>query len=130
MASLLRQIFNPHDRVLALEGSDLDKAIARQVGSDALQYTDNLPAALALPLPPPTDCCEDWIHIERGPHGRWILRLMRSYRADPSQPWASREVYVADADEEPVPLATAYGRAWLYSYATWPVAERECQLAS
>jgi len=146
--SNLAHIF-PHDDVLALAGSALNVAIARQLGyrlggelsrdqaqdwfaplsggadyrvmsREQLEFATNSALVLGLPLPVPNDCCEDWIHTEMGPRGRWIVRLIRFYRADAVQPWKSRELYVADRDDESVPLATAYGRAWLFSHSTWP----------
>jgi hypothetical protein len=67
-----------------------------------------------------------------GPRGRWIVRLLRFYRAERAHPWKSKELYVADRDEESVPMATAYGRAWLFSSVTWPPtqATQEYPLAS
>jgi hypothetical protein len=147
--SNLARLF-PHDDVLTLEGTALNVAIARQlgyrpgselpakepehewfapapdhadfqrVGPAGMAFSTDSALVLALPLPVPTDCCEDWIHTEMGPRGRWIIRLIRFYRADASQPWKSRELYVADRDDDPIPLATAYGRAWLFSHSTWP----------
>ncbi len=147
--SNLAHIF-PYDDVLALEGTALNKAIARQlgyrlgselslsererewfaptpgraeyqpIGPDGIEFSTNTALVLGLPLPVPNDCYEDWIHTELGPHGRWIVRLIRFYRADATQPWKSRELYVADRDDNSIPLATAYGRAWLFSHSTWP----------
>lgn len=140
----------PNDDVLALEGIALNKAIARQlgyrlggelsireqsqkwfapmsdgphyqpIGQEELEFATNAGLVLGLPLPVPNECAEDWIHLEMGPRGRWIVRLIRFYRADAMQPWKSRELYVADRDDDSVPLATAYGRAWLFSHSTWP----------
>lgn len=140
----------PHDDVLTLKGAELNEAVAQQLGyrlgrelsmagreaewfapdehdgnyrpvrPEAMDYAANSALALALPLPDPSDCCEDWIHIEMGPQGRWIVRLVRFYRANASQPWKSREAYVADRDDEAIPMATAYARAWLLSHSTWP----------
>jgi hypothetical protein len=142
------------DDVLTLEGARLNEAIARQlgyrqgkdvpsnghsdewfsrmpgrpgyepIGAEAMQFSTNTALALALALPDPTDCCEDWIHTEMGPQGRWIVRLIRFYRAHPDRPWKSKELYVADRDDTSVPVATAYGRAWLFSHSTWPAAKR------
>jgi hypothetical protein len=107
--------------VLTLAGAQLNAAIARQLGSsETRDFATNIFSLISLALPDPTDCYQDWIHTEHGPSGRWIVRLMRFYRTDPTQPWKSKELYVADADEEVTPLATAYGRAWLFSHKTWP----------
>jgi hypothetical protein len=140
----------PHDDVLTLEGTALNKAIARQLGyrlgsessvrehgqqwyapsagqenyrplaPDDVEFSTNSALVLGLPLPLPSECYEDWVHTEMGPRGRWIVRLIRFYRADAAQPWKSRELYVADRDDDSIPLATAYGRAWLFSHHTWP----------
>jgi hypothetical protein len=110
------------DEVLELEGCDLNNAISLELGShEGLDFATNTWLMATLPLPTPTDCYEDWIHTELGPHGRWIVRLLRFYRADRTQPWKSKELYVADRDELSVPLATAYGRAWLLSCKTFPL---------
>lgn len=144
----------PEDDVLTLRGEPLDEAIARELGyrqgrdlsmqqheqtwfarpaghtdykpvpPEAIQFSSNTSLVLSLPLPEPTDCYEDWIHTEMGPEGRWIVRLTRFYRAKASQPWKSRELYVADRDDDPVPMATAYGRAWLFSHSTCPSDQR------
>lgn len=148
--SNLARLF-PHDEVLRLEGTALNQAIARQLGyrsdsaltkneqawfapgpdlSDqpvspgAMAFSTDCGLVMGLPLPLPNDCCEDWIHTEMGPRGRWIVRLIRFYRAEASQPWKSRELYVADRDDDPIPLATAYARAWLFSHSTWPAMQR------
>ena len=147
--SNLARLF-PHDDVLTLQGTDLDLAIARHlsyrlgselpikgrehewfapgpdrvnyqpVGAAGIAFSTNCALVMGLPLPVPTDCCEDWIHTEMGPRGRYIVRLIRFYRSEASHPWKSRELYVADGDDDPIPLATAYGRAWLFSHSTWP----------
>ncbi len=83
-------------------------------------FSTNTALVLSLPLPQPSDRYEDWIHTEMGPRGRWIVRLLRLSRAGPNYPWNSRELFVIDRDEDPIPLATAYGRAWLFSHYTWP----------
>ncbi len=83
-------------------------------------FSSNTALILSLPLPHPTDRYEDWIHTEIGPRGRWIVRLLRFSRTGTTQPWKSKELFVADRDEDPIPLATAYGRAWLFSHYTWP----------
>jgi hypothetical protein len=130
--SLFKKLFHSPQRVLALEGDDLNAAISIQCGSvEAVNYAENIGSLISLALPEPTDRCEDWIHLERGPQKRWIVRLMRFYRAEPKHPWASREQYVADADEQTIALGTAYGRAWLYSHTSWPAAdERDHRIAS
>jgi hypothetical protein len=116
--------FHPNEDVLLLEGAHLNQAITEQLGThNAVDFSTDLASVFSLSLPDPTDCYEDWIHTEQGPRGRWIIRLLRFYRAERSQPWKSKELYVADRDEHAVPMATAYGRAWLYSHATWPVAQ-------
>jgi hypothetical protein len=149
----LNELF-PHDDVVTLRGNALNEVIARELGyrqgrdlslpeqeqtwfaqpagqtdyeplpPDAMEFSSNTSLALSLPLPEPTDCYEDWIHTEMGPEGRWIVRLIRFYRAKASQPWKSRELYVADRDDDPVPIATAYGRAWLFSHSTCPTGQR------
>lgn len=149
----LKHLF-PQDDVVTLRGTTLNQAIARQLGyrqgrdlslpqqeqtwfarpagqtdyeplsPEAMEFSSNTSLVLALPLPEPTDCYEDWIHTEMGPEGRWIVRLIRFYRAKASQPWKSRELYVADRDDDPIPMATAYGRAWLLSHSTCPADQR------
>ncbi len=131
----------PFHELLALKGVPLNQAIARQLreqqgadspcsehaitaGPGALEFATNTSLVLSLPLPEASECCEDWIHTEMGPEGRWIIRLVRFYRAKATQPWKSKELYVADRDDDPVPIATAYGRAWLFSHATWPAAAK------
>ena len=94
------------------------------VGPAAMAFSTDSGLVMGLPLPVPNDCCEDWIHTEMGPRGRWIVRLIRFYRAEASQPWKSRELYVVDRDDDPISLATAYGRAWLFSHSTWPATQR------
>ena len=109
------------EEVLELEGAALNATIAHQLGSEnTSDFSANLSSVMSLALPVPTDCYEDWIHTEVGPRGRWIVRLLRFYRTERDQPWKSKELYVADRDEQSVPMATAYGRAWLFSWATWP----------
>lgn len=149
MSNLARLLRDEND-VLTLDGVRLEKAIARELGyrqgrelllrnheedwyapspgkaeyqplqSQDLAFSTNAALLLPLPLPGPTDCCEDWIHTEMGPQGRWIVRLVRFYRPTAAQPWKSKELYVADRDDDQIPLATAYGRAWLFSHTTWP----------
>lgn len=140
----------PTEDLLALEGSALNAAVARQlgyclgaelsrpgqeqawfaptteeteyrpIGPDQLEFSTNAALALSLPLPAATDCHEDWIHVEMGPRGRWIVRLIRFYRGESTQPWKSRELYVEDHDDASIPMATAYSRAWLFSRSSWP----------
>ncbi len=141
----------PTDDLLALEGTALDTAVARQLGyrlgaelsrdgdgqtwfapasqngddyrpiaPEQIRFSTNTALALSLPLPTATDCHEDWIHVEMGPRGRWIVRLIRFYRGEPTQPWKSRELYVEDHDDASIPMATAYSRAWLFSRSSWP----------
>lgn len=121
------------EEVLELEGAALNAAIAHRLGlQEARDFSTNLSSVMSLALPTPTDCYEDWIHTELGPRGRWIVRLLRFYRAERAQPWKSKELYLADRDEQSVPMATAYGRAWLFSWATWPDGQsiHEYRLAS
>lgn len=87
-------------------------------------FSTNPSLVQSLPLPFPTERYEDWIHTEMGPDGRWIVRLMRLSRAGADYQWNSKELYVADRDDDPIPLATAYGRAWLISHYTWPESEQ------
>jgi hypothetical protein len=128
----IRQAFDSEE-VLELEGAALNAAIVDRLGSEAgSDFSTNLSSVMSLALPLPTDCYEDWIHTELGPRGRWIVRLLRFYRAERTHPWESKELYVADRDELSVPMATAYGRAWLFSWATWPDGQaiHEYRLAS
>lgn len=139
----------PTDDLLALEGEALDTAVARQLGyrlgaelarqdqswfapapqdpddfrpvtPEQVRFSTDTALALSLPLPAATDCHEDWIHVEMGPRSRWIVRLIRFYRGEATQPWKSRELYVEDHDDASIPMATAYSRAWLFSRSSWP----------
>jgi hypothetical protein len=124
---------NRSKRVLSLEGAELNQAISAQLGSsDDTNFAGDIASLLSLPLPEPTDCYEDWIHTEQGARGRWIVRLVRFFRAARVQPWQSKELYVAEGDEQTDSMATAYGRAWLFSHTTWPpaVGKPDYRLAS
>jgi hypothetical protein len=83
-------------------------------------FSRNMALVCSLPLPEASDRYEDWIHAEMGPNGRWIVRLLRFNRAGLTFPWKSTELFIADSDDDPIPLATAYGQAWLCSHYTWP----------
>lgn len=114
------------DDVFRLDGIQLNHAIACQLGScEDQDFSTDITLVMSLALPDPTECFEDWIHVELGPRGRWIVRLIRFYRAERPQPWRSKELYIADSDEQSVSMATAYGRAWLFSHATWPPAQEK-----
>lgn len=111
----------------------MNTAISQQLGSPSdRDFSTDLALVVSLPLPERTDDYEDWIHAEMGPQGRWIVRLLRFNRTERTQPWKCKELYAADRDEDSVSLATAYGRAWLFSWATWPpsLEKQEFPLAS
>lgn len=114
------------DDLLKLEGLHLNHAISRQLGySEGQDFSSDITLVMSLALPEPTERFEDWVHTEFGPRGRWIVRLIRFYRAERPQPWRSKELYMVDSDEQSVSMATAYGRAWLFSHATWPPAQEK-----
>lgn len=119
LSQIERQAFSDHqydDRWFV----QTDGGSYRVLRPEATDFAGNAALVLTLPLPQATDRYEDWIHTEIGPRGRWIVRLLRFSRTGPTQPWKSKELFVADRDEDPIPLPTAYGRAWLFSHATWP----------
>ncbi len=81
------------EEVLELEGAALNAAIVDRLGSEAgSDFSTNLSSVMSLALPLPTDCYEDWIHTELGPRGRWIVRLLRFYRAERTQPWGKQRI--------------------------------------
>ena len=124
------------EELAQLQGSDLNDAIARELGylkhypnttwhlrqADGTvrpippeQLAFNLDILLALSLPlTKTDEREAWIHVECGPRARWIVRLIQSTK-DQAGGWKHSTLFSCDSDEETVSLPTAYSRAWLLS---------------
>ena len=98
----------------------VDRKDSEPIHLHSIDFATDPLLALSLPIPSATTCCEDWIHVEMGPQLRWIIRLIRFSRERRKKPWRSKELYLVEQDQEPIPFATAYGRAWLLSIYTWP----------
>lgn len=90
------------------------------IPSDKMNFATEIALAASLPLCENTHRFEDWIHVERGGMAQWIIRLVRLSRCNSELPGEREDLYVADGRKDAIPMATAYGRAWLLSHWACP----------
>jgi hypothetical protein len=90
------------------------------VPQDKMNFATEIALAAALPLCETVHRFEDWIHVERGGKTQWVIRLVRLSRGTSESPWQREDLYVADGRKDDIPMATAYGRAWLLSHWACP----------